>query len=166
MTESLRSVLLGTSVLSAALALALLLSLRRSTLSQDPAARDGVLRLLLLAIAVQCLHFGEEFVTGFHVRFPEMLGLSPWTPEFFVAFNLVWIAIWVISARALALGEGVRLALLPVWFLAIAAAANGIGHPVFALRAGGYFPGLFTSPLIGILGAALWLRLLALTRTR
>ena len=33
-------------------------------------AIDGITRLYLVGIAFQCLHFTEEFVTGFYVRAP------------------------------------------------------------------------------------------------
>jgi hypothetical protein len=49
----------------------------------------------------------------------------------------------------------------PVWFLAIASAANGVVHPILSLIVAGYFPGLWTSPLAGLLGAALLRTLLA-----
>lgn len=32
---------------------------------------------------------------------------------------------------------------------------NGVAHPLLALSVGGYFPGLYTSPLVLLLGAAL-----------
>ena len=38
-------------------------------------------------------------------------------------------------------------------FLAIGMVLNGIVHPLLSVRAGGYFPGLVTSPLVG---ARLW----------
>ncbi|MBI2569230.1 MAG: hypothetical protein HYV63_19595 [Candidatus Schekmanbacteria bacterium] len=43
---------------------------------------------------------------------------------------------------------------------------NGIGHPLFAVASGGYFPGLITSPLIGVAGVVLWGRLLRATAER
>ncbi len=90
------------------------------------------------------------------------LGLSPWSAEFFVAFNVVWIAIWVLSA--VALWEGSRWALAPIWFFAIGMTLNGIAHPLLALQAAGYFPGLASSPVVGVFGVVLWSRLLAFTR--
>ena len=164
MTDTLRSVLLGTSGLSIALAAALLLTLCRPLLRPDPAARGRVIRLLALGIAVQGLHFAEELITKFYVEFPQFLGLSTWTSEFFVVFNLVWLAIWVLSAIALRAGMGI--ALFPIWFFAIAMTANGIAHPILALGARAYFPGLVTSPAVGIVGVLLWARLLAATQPR
>ena len=108
------------------------------------------------------MHTAEEFLTGFYVRFPELLGLSPWTPEFFVTLNVLWIGIWVLSAAGLR--KGLRVALVPAWFLAIGMVLNGIAHPLLALRVGAYFPGLITSPVVGILGVALGRQLTELTQ--
>jgi len=53
----------------------------------------------------------------------------------------------------------------PIWCFAIAAIVNGIAHPLLAVAARGYFPGLITSPVVGVVGVLLWIRLIALTRT-
>lgn len=77
--------------------------------------------------------------------------------SFFVCFNLAWIAIWITSVRLLRRGR--RAAFFAAWFLAIAGVLNGVAHPLMALASGGYFPGLITSPIIGIAGVILWRRL-------
>ena len=41
--------------------------------------------------------------------------------------------------------------------------ANGLAHPLLAIRAGGYFPGLATAPLVGVVGVMLFRRLLRIT---
>jgi len=43
---------------------------------------------------------------------------------------------------------------------------NGVGHPLWALRAGGYFPGLLTAPPVAIAGLVVLRRLLAVTGQR
>ncbi len=58
-----------------------------------------------------------------------------------------------------------HLAFFPVWFFAIAAIVNGVAHPLPAVAARGYFPGLITSPVVGVVGVLLWLRLVAVTRS-
>ena len=105
------------------------------------------------AIAVQCAHFVEEWMTGFNCRFPELLGLAPWSIELWATFNLVWIAIWVLAVFGVL--RGLRVALFPIWFLTVASVANCVAHPLLALAAGGYFPGLWTSPITGVSGVAL-----------
>jgi hypothetical protein len=160
--ENLRSILIGTSGLSAAAFAALLLTTLRRPRDLDPAGRDRTARLFLIGLAAQCLHSIEEFVTGFSDRFPPLLGLPAWPEDFFVTFNLAWLTIWILSA--IGLQRGRRFALFPIWFFAIASMANGIAHPVLAAVVRGYFPGLITSPVVGVLGVLLWLRLQALTR--
>jgi len=143
---------------------ALLLTILRRPLVVDVAAREQTARLFLLGLAVQCLHFLEEFIGHFEDRFPALLGLPPWSEGFFVTFNLMWLSVWILSA--IDLQKGYRFALFPVWFFSIAAIANGIAHPLLAVIAHGYFPGLITSPVLGVLGVLLWLRLLGLTKNR
>jgi hypothetical protein len=47
----------------------------------------------------------------------------------------------------------------------IASIVNGIAHPMLAAVAHGYFPGLVTSPVVGVLGVLLSLRFGALTES-
>jgi len=42
---------------------------------------------------------------------------------------------------------------------------NGVGHVVLAARAGRYFPGLYTAPLVFFAGSYLACRLLQRSRT-
>jgi Protein of unknown function with HXXEE motif len=161
MNDNLRSVLMGTAGLSAGATVALLLTILRRPVGNGLADRERTARLFLVGLAAQCLHFTEEFVTRFQDRFPVLLGLPAWPENFFVVFNLIWLSIWILSA--IGLQRGYRFTLFPLWFFAIAAVVNGVGHPVLALVARGYFPGLITSPMLGVLGVLLWLRLQALT---
>jgi hypothetical protein len=57
-----------------------------------------------------------------------------------------------------------RLAVFPLWFLAIASVANGVVHPFLSLAVWDYFPGLWSSPLVGILGVVLVSTLVSATR--
>jgi hypothetical protein len=155
LTENLRSILLGTSALAVSAVLALMLTLMRRAPIPDPERRDRVINLLLIGISLQCLHFIEEFVTRFNERFPQQFGLPVWSSEFFVAFNLFWIAVWVLSAVGLRYNS--RLAYFPVWFFILAMIVNGAAHPLVAIAAGGYFPGLWTSWLVGLIGVILGL---------
>ncbi len=160
MPDSLRSILLGLIPLQIILLVALGLTLVRRPRT-DSAARDRLISLFLIGVAAQSLHFIEEFVTGFHCRWPELLGLSPWSAEFFVSFNVSWIAVWALSAAGLR--AGVRAALFPTWFFAIGMTANLVAHPLLALNAGGYFPGLWTSPVVGVIGVMMLGRLAGYT---
>ena len=153
MNENLRSIILGTLPLDIAALAAVLLTLTRRGFNSDPRTQNRLTGLLFVGIALQCLHFVEEFVTHFNRRFPQQLGLSSWSTEFFVGFNLLWIFIWVLSA--IGLRGNFRPAFFPIWFFIIAMIANGAAHPLLAVAVGGYFPGVWTSPLIGLMGVIL-----------
>jgi hypothetical protein len=65
-----------------------------------------ILPIYLLAIFVQCLHCTEEYLTGFQLQFPRLLGYR-WSNEQFLIFNGVWLAIFVLAA--VGVYRGVRL---------------------------------------------------------
>ena len=130
----------------------------RSSPDEAVTERIAASRALGIATAIQSAHFAEEWITGFHTRFPALLGLDPMPLSFFVPFNLTWIAIWIASIPFLRLGQ--RAAFFAAWFLAIAGILNAVAHPMMAIASAGYFPGLITSPGIGIAGVILGRRLL------
>jgi len=151
--EELRSVLLGTAGLSVGAVVALFLTVTRGRIGAGPAALRASVRLAAFAVLLRSAHFAEELATGFHQRFPGLLGLAPWSSRFFISFNLFWLAAWGLGLWGLATRH--RSALFPLWFLAIAGIANGLAHPLFSVRIGDYFPGLFTSPFVGVVGLLL-----------
>jgi len=127
----------------------------------DPAA---VLPVYLLAIAVQCLHFTEEYVTGFQHQFPELFG-GHWSDAHFVTFNMLWLAVFVVAG--LGVYRRVRLAYLIVVFLAlIGGVGNGISHLVLSTMYRRYFPGLLTAPFCLLLGIMVLTRLFAGSRAQ
>ncbi len=151
------SVLPSVVVLGLVAIVAVRLALGRPSPVEAATERTAASTVLGIATAIQCVHFVEEWVTGFHVRFPALLGLDPMPLSFFVTFNLAWVAIWIVSIPFLRVGR--TPAFFAAWFLSIAAILNGVAHPMMAISSGGYFPGLVTSPLIGIAGVILWQRL-------
>lgn len=164
MADSLPSEVVGTLGLGLVAATALLLTVLRVPIASRSSMRRVATALFTVGLVLHFFHFVEEYSTGFYERFPLVFGLSPWSSGFFVTFNLAWFAVW--ATAAFGLRAGYRMAYFPVWFFAIAMMVNGVAHPMLAVRAGGYFPGLITSPLVGIVGVLLWFRLLALTEPR
>lgn len=160
MSSAASSILLGTSGLALAAIASLTLAYLRPGVASDHVT--GVRRIAIIAVAIQAGHFGEEYLQQFYLRFPAQLGLAPWSVEFFVTFNVVCLIIWVLAIANLA--RFPRLGTFPLWFLAIASIANGVVHPILSLADGGYFPGLWSSPLIGILGVVLISALATATR--
>jgi len=153
MPEVLPSVL----VLGVVAVVALWLTISRGGVAASADAVRRAVGVAVIAIAAQAGHFTEELTTGFHERLPAVFGLPPLSLRLFVGFNLAWLGIWVLSAWGLARRR--QVALFPLWFLGIASVANGLLHPLLALSAGRYFPGLVTSPLVAVAGALLRARL-------
>ena len=117
----------------------------------------AVLPIYLLAIAVQCLHFTEEYVTGFQHQFPELFGIH-WSDARFVTFNMLWLAAFVLAG--LGVYRRVPLAYLVVLFLAlIGGVGNGVSHLILSAMNRGYFPGLITAPFCILMGVLVLARL-------
>lgn len=117
----------------------------------------SVLPVYLIAIAVQCLHFTEEYVTGFQHRFPALFG-ADWSDAQFVSFNLLWLAAFILAG--LGVYRGVRLGYLVVLFFGlIGGVGNGISHIVLSAASWRYFPGLITAPFCLLMGVLLLARL-------
>jgi hypothetical protein len=143
----------ATVVLSAGLLIAYLLWIA-ARWNNDPAR---VLPICLFAIAVQCLHFMEEYLTGFQRQFPKLIGYE-WSDARFVAFNMAWLAVFVLAA--LGVYKRVPLAYLVVLFLALAGGVgNGAGHLLLSVMQGRYFPGLATAPICLLAGIGLLFKL-------
>jgi hypothetical protein len=117
----------------------------------------AVLPVYLLAIAVQCLHFTEEYLTGFQHQFPRLFGVD-WSDARFVAFNMLWLAAFILAA--LGVNRRVPLAYLIVIFLAlIGGVGNGVSHLVLSAAYRRYFPGVITAPFCLLVGIMLLIRL-------
>lgn len=162
MNDEFRSLLPSAVVLGAAGVISLYLTLTRGWADESRKHIRGAVQIALVAILFQAGHFVEELSAGLHERLPALFGLPPMPLQFFVSFNVVWLMIWAISAWGL--GAHLRPALFPLWFLGIGCAVNGVAHPALSILAGGYFPGLLTSPVVGVLGVLLLRRLRDVTR--
>jgi hypothetical protein len=160
-SDEVGSVVVGTLGLSALAAVAVWLALARDRIGPGSPSGLAVVPVAVSTWLVQSAHFIEEFVTGFHRRFPELMGLMPWPASFFVPFNLAWLVLWAMSCRTIAFGS--RPAAFGLWFLSLAGLVNGVAHPLLAAATGDYFPGLLTSPLVGLAGAQLLRRLVIAT---
>lgn len=124
----------------------------------------AVLPVYLLAIAMQCLHFTEEYVTGFQHQFPRLFGVD-WSDARFVTFNMLWLAAFVLAA--LGVYRRVQLAYLVVLFLGlIGGVGNGVSHLVLSATYGGYFPGVVTAPFCVLVGVVLVMRVFTGTAGR
>lgn len=161
MSENVQSMFLAPAGLYLPLVVALVLALRRPPRRGAAGDRTKLVEAFLIGIACQCAHTIEEFVTGVHLLYPPLVGLVPLSAELFVGFNIFWLGVWVLSA--LGVLRGSRVAYFPVWFFGLAMCLNGILHPLLAVWVAGYFPGLVTSPIVGIMGVVVIQRLFAVT---
>ncbi len=144
-------------VLGAAALMAGRLAVVRPSPPEKGEARRAAARALGVAVVAQGLHFFEESATGFRTELGDVLGLPAMPLSFFVVFNVAWLAVWVASVPAVRRGHAVGF--FAAWFLAIAGTLNGVLHPVLAAAAGGYFPGLISSPVIAAASVWLWIQL-------
>jgi hypothetical protein len=139
-----------------AMVLALVCYLRTSYREMPDAAR--VLPVYLIALAIQFLHFTEEYIYGFQFRVTEiMAGMPPFNVNVFVAFNMIAYSLFLLAG--LGMYKGIKFPMIIVWFFAICVLGNSIWHLLLTLRVGGYFPGLYTSFPGWILGPILLKRL-------
>ena len=109
-------------------------------------------------IFVQAAHSVEEYVGHLWESFPParfVTGLvSSNLERGFVILNLsllafgAWCFFWPVR-------RGWPVAVTLMWLWAVIEIINGIGHPLWSLREGGYTPGLATAPLLLILAVYL-----------
>ena len=107
--------------------------------------------LYLLGIAWQLIHFAEEYLTRFDVRFPMLFGGLPYPRDTFVVFNLFSYAVFIMGW--LGVRRGIKPLFIPaLFFVTYGMIGNAIAHPIFCLLAGGYFPGMYTALGYWLLG--------------
>jgi hypothetical protein len=102
-------------------------------------------------VSVQAIHSVEEYYGRLWESFPParfLTGLFASDPELvFAALNalLVGFGVWCLAfpVRRRWASAGVFL-----WLWAIVECINGIVHPLWSLREGGYTPGVATAPLL------------------
>ena len=110
-----------------------------------------------LLVLAQAAHSVEEYVGRLWESFPParmLTGLiSENREQAFIALNVVlvafgfWCFAWPVLRRW---PSAARL----MWIWVVVELINGIGHPLWAFRVGGYAPGAATAPVLLVL--ALW----------
>jgi len=138
------------TALAAPAAAAVILTALRPRLRPDVSGSRRLLLVLGLTISAQVLHFVEELLTQLYVEFPTTFGFPAAQRSVFVWANVTALVVWV--AALIAVRQGVVIALLPLWFLGFAEVLNLFLHPYLALKTGGYYSGVVTAPLVGVLG--------------
>jgi hypothetical protein len=98
-----------------------------------------------ITLAIQFLHFAEEFAAGFATFFPTLYGGAAYGDGLFVGFNMVAYAVFTLACLLLCYRR-IGFMLMPVLFFAFyGAAGNAISHSWWSLDAAAYRPGLITA---------------------
>lgn len=134
------------------------------TFYQESNNSDTILPLYLLAIALQLIHFTEEYLTGFTTKLPKILGGEPYPVDYWLTFNMIAYAIFILGGIAL-FKKMKEWMIIPVFFILIGVLFNGVAHLLLAVYVGGYFPGLFTALIYLVLGPLLLLKINEITKT-
>jgi hypothetical protein len=119
-----------------------------------------------ILIAAQATHSIEEYAFRLFdvfgpARFVSGLVSSDLSTGFAVAnAAIVSFGIWCYAARVRPAHPSARTF---AWFWVLLELANGIGHTMIAASRGGYFPGLYTAPLL--IGGSLYLGSRLVART-
>ena len=115
-------------------------------------AGSEFLPAFFLALAVQFIHFAEEFITRFRIHFPLLYGGTPYSEDLFVAFNMVAYFMFTLTC-ILVFTRGVRFLLVPsLFFVVYGAIGNAVSHTWWSLYLRAYFPGLLTAQIYWIVG--------------
>jgi hypothetical protein len=108
-------------------------------------AADTFVPAFFSTLAIQFLHFGEEFATNFRIHFPALYGGAPYSANSFVIFNMVAYAVFTLACL-LVFYSRVRFLLLPVLFFVIyGSLGNAISHTWWQIYTKAYFPGFYTA---------------------
>jgi hypothetical protein len=109
-------------------------------------------------VLTQAAHSIEEYVGHLWESFPPARFLTSLvSSDFergFVLLNVsllafgVWCFLWPVR-------RGWPVAVALAWLWAVVEIVNGIGHPLWSLREGGYTPGLATAPVLLVLAVYL-----------
>jgi hypothetical protein len=113
---------------------------------------EAFVPLFFAGLAIQFLHFSEEFVTDFRTFFPVHYGGTPYSNNLFVVFNLLSYAVFT-AACVLVFFRNVRFLLMPVlFFIVYGALGNAIAHTSWVVDAHAYRPGFVTALAYWIIG--------------
>lgn len=121
---------------------------------------DAFVPWFFATLAVQFLHFAEEYNTGFQRLFPELYGGAAYGNEMFVNVNMVMYAVFALSCLLVFYKRWLFLLLPMLFFIVYGAIGNAVSHSWWVAQSQTYFPGFFTSLAYWILGPLLLARLL------
>lgn len=103
-----------------------------------------LLPIYLLAIAIQLIHFSEEYLTDFVHALPNILGQDPYPLDYWIVFNMVAYSIFIIGGIII-FKQLREFMIIPIFFIVVGVILNSIAHIGLAIYSGGYFSGLYTA---------------------
>jgi hypothetical protein len=123
---------------------------------------SGMQVTFLALVLVQIAHSAEEYVFRFYAVFPPARLLEELSPGLarpgFVVLNTL-LAVFGLWCFFSSVRPGTRSARDWMWIWVAVELFNGVAHPVWAVAARGYVPGLVTSTLLLALATHLFWRL-------
>lgn len=125
-----------------------------STFYKKTPKPERILPLYLLALGFQFIHFSEEYLTGFTIEVPRLLGQIPYPKDYWVIFNMIAYSVFVIGGIIL-FKRLKELMIIPLFFILAGVIFNSIAHILISMYVGGYFPGLYTALIYLVLGPIL-----------
>ncbi len=123
---------------------AFIISIRYYNKITDP--DESLLTWYLIALAIQFLHFTEEYLTDFVTRLPALLGQDAYPMEFWVSFNMIAYSVFIFGGIVF-YKKLKACSIVPIFFIVVGVIFNGIAHLLLSIYTVGYFPGLFTAIL-------------------
>jgi protein-S-isoprenylcysteine O-methyltransferase Ste14 len=126
-------------------------------------SRARVLGPYILCLGLFCMHFAEEYWTGFYRDFPALFGIE-WSAAQFVSFNAAWLVVFALSVLGV-YRDRTEAYLIVIFFALTGGILNGTGHIALSLLQERYFPGSVTGVLMLASGIVLIERLAPGTAT-
>ena len=128
------------------------------TLYKHMPSPSDILPLYLLALAIQMLHFAEEYIMNFTTAMPALLGQEPYPNDYWLVFNMAAYFVFILGGIAL-FKKRKEYAIIPLFFILAGVLLNGMAHIALSIYSGAYFPGMITAILYLVIGPVLLKRI-------
>ena len=122
-----------------------------------------VLPLYLVCLAIQCLHFAEEYIGNFTTVLPNQIGQDAYDLKYWLIFNMAAYSVFILGAVVI-YKKKTAFMIIPIFFILIGVLFNPLGHIALSVYMGDYFPGLYSALLYLIVGPILIRRIWLATK--
>lgn len=128
-----------------------------NTFYKNTPSPERILPIYLLALAIQFIHFTEEYLTDFTIEVPKLLGQEEYPMDYWLVFNMVAYSVFIIGGIIL-FKQIKELMIIPLFFILVGVLLNSFGHIMIAIYVGGYFSGLYSALIYVLIGPILMKR--------